>query len=419
MNTKKYMHQRRLLVVSIIVGLTVSVANAGGPVYSRYGLGELFYFAGSRSYAMGDAGIGLLGDGFINQINPAGLALISATRFSGMFEYSNYSSTDPSGSARYARGDFGGLSVAIPASKDYGVVLLAELTPYSTVNYEISRDDSQLGISSNQEFIGSGGISRFDLGSSISITQNLHAGFKLNYLAGTILETTKINFADNTYSNSVLTLSDHYSGVLFTFGASYSGVGDLVGSSFLKSLVLGFVVETPTSLDVREDHLTATAQQYDTTSTQFGKADIPTFFGIGASYALADRYVFAADLAMQDWSNAKNFGLHPAELRNSTRFGGGFEVRPSKDASTYWEHVIYRAGFYYNSSYIQVDGQPINAMFATVGLGLPIGADSHLNLGFQIGVNGTNQNDLQKDTIFRLTASISASELWFVRIDEE
>ena len=419
------MFRRRIAVVILIVGLAVTTAQAGGPVYSRFGIGDLYYFAGSRSYAMGGAGVGLFGDGFINRINPAGLAGITNTRFSGTFEYSNYSSTDPTGSARYARGDFGGLSVAIPVSQDYGVVLVGDLTPYSLVNYAVSRDATQLGITSNQQFYGSGGISRFDFGSSISIGNGLHAGLKINYLAGTIVQTTKLTFADNSYSGNELTVSDHYSGISFTLGATYQGIGDLFGSAALKPLVLGIALETPANLDLREEHFTSTAQQYDTTSIRSSTADIPPFVVLGASYTFADRYIIAADFAVQDWSNANTFGVHPAELRKSMRVGAGFEILPAKDASTYWGHIIYRAGFYYNSSYIQV-GDQITGVFhgvdgysLTAGLGLPIGPDSHLNLGFQFGVNGTTQNNLQKDTIFRIIASISASELWFVRIEED
>jgi hypothetical protein len=413
------MMRQRIIIAFLITALSVTIAEAGGPVYSRFGIGELYYFAGSRSYAMGGVGVALLGSGFINRLNPAGLSDISSTRFSGTFEFSNYSSTDASGSADYARGDFGGLSVAIPLSTDYGVTLVGELTPYSTVNYAINRNDSQYGIASYQEFYGSGGISRFDFGSSVSITNALRAGFKINYLAGTILQTTKLTFSDPSYSGSVLTLSDHYSGISFTLGATYQGLGDLFDSPALKPLVLGVVVETPTSLDLREDHITSTASQYDTTSTLYGSTDIPLFLALGASYTVTDRYVLAADIAVQNWNSAKSLGVHPAELRNSVRVGVGVEILPSKDASTYWGHVIYRAGFYFNSSYLQINNQAINGMFATAGLGLPIGPDSRLNLGLQAGVNGTTQNNLQKDTIVRLTASISASELWFIRTEED
>jgi hypothetical protein len=218
--------------VSLFVSsiLLVSHGEAGGPAYSRFGIGDLSFFAGSRSYAMGGVGAGLYGDGFINRLNPAGLAGITRTRFSGTFEFSDYASSDASGSARYASGGFGGMSIAIPVSHDYGVVLVGELTPYSSVQYAIGRSDTQLGISSEQQYFGSGGISRFDFGSSVALTDELQLGAKINYLAGSILQTSNITFADNSYSNTVLTHSNHYSGVSFTVGATYEGLSSLLNS---------------------------------------------------------------------------------------------------------------------------------------------------------------------------------------------
>jgi hypothetical protein len=409
------------ILCSVVLALCFLTANsfAGGPIYSRFGIGDLAYVGGSRSYALGGASAGLYGDGFINQINPAGLAGISMTRFSGSFEFSNYSSTDGINSARYARGDFGGLSIAMPLSKEYGVTIFGEMSPYTAVNYALHRSDSQLGINSTQQYFGSGGILRFDVGSSVSITNTLHAGFKANYLAGTILHNTKIEFQDNSYGNSELDRRFFYSGFMVTFGAMYEGLSDLLNVADLKPLVLGAVVETPTTLNVRQQNFNATGQDYDTTLTQTGTADVPLFVALGASYTFSQRYVLSADLAMQNWSNAKNFGVHPPEYRNRTRIGAGFEILPSKDASTYWGHIIYRAGFYYNSTYLQVNSQSINGIFGTAGVGLPIAADSHLDIGLQIGVNGTTSNNLQKDTIIRLSVSVSGSELWFMRYEED
>lgn len=413
------MIRQRILVLMFGSLLLIHPLDAGGPIYSRFGIGDLHYFGGSRSYALGGASVGLFGDGFINRMNPAGLAGITSTRFSGTFEFADYSSTDLSGSARYAYGDFGGLAAAIPVSRDYGVVIVGELTPYSTVRYAVGRNETDLGITSNQEFFGSGGISRFDFGASVSVTQQLHLGAKVNYLAGTNLQTTNITFTDNTYSNNKLTLSDHYSGAMFTFGATFNGFGTLLNAQALQPLAVGVVVETPTTLDLREQHFAASPGQYDTTSAKYGSVDVPLFLAVGASYTVAERFTLAGDLAVQDWSSAKVLGVHPSELRNSMRIGAGIEMRPRKDASTYLEHVTYRAGFYYSSSYIQLNNQGIDALFGTAGLGLPIGPDSQLNLGLQVGVNGTTSNGLQKDTIVRFTASISGSELWFIRLDED
>lgn len=423
------MMKRTLAALLLALISLATSALAGGPAYSKFGIGNLYYFGGSRAYAMGGVAVGLIGDGFINGLNPAGLARISNARFSGSFDFTNYSSNDLSGTSRYARGDFGGLSVAIPIAKDYGIVLLGEMVPYSTVDYAINRSDTQYGITSNQQNYGSGGISQFTLGSSVSITDRLHAGLNMNYLAGTIRQITKLQFVDNSFANSELDQDRHYSGFMFTMGATYEGVSDLFNWSFLKPLVLGAVVGTPANLDLREQHFTSTAtstvQNYDTTFTRYGNADIPLFLALGASYTLSDRYVIAADFAMQDWSSAKSFDVHPNELRKSTRVGVGFQILPRKDASTYFDHVVYRAGFYYNASYMQIDNQAngiyqaINGTFVSAGLGLPVGPDTHLNLGFEYGVNGTTNYKLQKDTIFRLTASISASELWFARFEED
>ena len=296
--------------------------------------------------------------------------------------------------------------------------LFGELTPYSTVNFAITKDDNQLGISSTEQFYGSGGISRLDVGSSVALTDRVHLGFKVNYLVGSILETTTMTFTDNTYTNNELTLSDHYSGLLYTIGGTIEGLGGIIDSPLFKPLVLGFVIETPAALDLREERFALTAQTYDTTSTRYGTSDIPLFVAVGASYTVADRFVLAADISVQDWSNAKSLGVHPPELRNSFRAGGGCEILPKKDADSYFGHVIYRAGFCYNSGNLQINNQAINGMFVTAGLGLPIGVESHLNIGLQYGVSGTTQNGLQKDNIFRLTVSISGSELWFIRLQE-
>ena len=133
----------------------------------------------------------------------------------------------------------------------------------------------------------------------------------------------------------------------------------------------------------------------------------------------ADRYIVAADFSTQDWSNAKVFGSHPGELRNSMRLGGGIEILPRKDADTYLGRTIYRVGFYYNSTYYKINGQGIDAMFMTAGVGLPIGPDARLNVGLQVGINGTTENNLQRDTIIRLNFSISGSEMWFLRFEED
>ena len=48
-----------------------------------------------------------------------------------------------------------------------------------------------------------------------------------------------------------------------------------------------------------------------------------------------------------------------------------------------------------------------------------MGPDSRLNIGLQVGVRGSTDNHLQKDTIIRLSVAVSAAEVWFLKFDEE
>jgi hypothetical protein len=97
----------------------------------------------------------------------------------------------------------------------------------------------------------------------------------------------------------------------------------------------------------------------------------------------------------------------------------GIEFLPARDAVSYWQRVVYRAGAAYNSTYYSFNGETIREAFATAGIGLPISADARLNLGLQAGIRGTTANGLQRDTIVRFSLTISGSELWFLKFEED
>lgn len=404
-----------LLIVSLIVAWTLP-ASAGGSAYSRYGFGDLTLYGGSRIYALGGAGISLVTDGFINRLNPAALAKISLTRFSGGFEYSRLDSRADDGNSTYARGGFQGIAFAIPISRPDGVVMSMETSPYSIVSYAVQQSALQSGVSSDQTYYGSGGLSSITLGLSASIMNGLHVGGKLNYLYGSTRQLATIKFADASLTNYSIDRSSFYSGLNFTLGAILENVGGTVGIAPLKNLNAGIVLTTPTSLSVTEHR---SYSSIETTLTRTGHADVPLTVGIGTSYVLGTRYQVVGDFVMQQWGSALTYGIHPAELRNSLRVALGLEVMPERSTSSYLQSLVFRAGFSYHSTYYEVNGQPVDELLVTGGIGLPIGLDSRLNIGLQAGVRGTMAAGLQKDTIIRLSLTISASEAWFLKFEEE
>jgi len=394
-----------------------SIALAGGSSFSRYGFGDLLRYGDSRTYAMSGTGIALLDDGFINGLNPAGLARISYTRFSAGFEYNNFLSKDETGSSFYSTGGFQGLAFAFPISRENGIVMSAEFAPYSTVSYGITSSlfDSLTQSQQNKTFYGSGGLSSIGLGLSASLLTTLHIGARFDYIYGRThqYQTTSFN---STYLTSLsFDRATYYSGFTVTLGAIYEGIDQLLDLPSLHNLSLGFTLRTASSLDANIKRIYS---EGDTTN-QNGTADIPLSAGFGFSYLLQNRYRFLGDIETENWGRTEYFGSHPAELRNSLHTSLGFEALPAKDADTFLKRIVYRAGLAYNSTYYQINGIGINEYLISGGLGLPMGPESQLNIGLQIGVRGSIDNYLQKDTIIRLSVAVSASEIWFLRFDEE
>lgn len=402
---------KRLLLLT----LWATPLYAGGSVYSRFGVGDLTLFGSSRLYAMGNTGLSLYGDGFINRLNPAGLAGISETRISGSFEYFNLTSNDNLSTGNFARGDFQGLAFAIPIDREYGATLLLETTPYSSVRYAVERTDSQLGATSHQRFYGSGGLTTLSIGGSYAVGQRFLVGAKLNYLFGGIRQVSNINFDDETYTDSELQRSRYHSGLNVTLGANFHGFGEL--SPSLQPLALGVVLTTPAKLNVREEIFHSIGTNADTIRIGSSSLTIPLAWGVGLSYLFSERYIVAGDLNIQHWAPENFSELQSVSIRNSLRLSVGFEALPERKATAYLSRVAYRAGISYHSTYVKVGTEALNELLASGGVGLPIGPNSRLNLGVQVGTRGTTS--LQRDTIIRLSLTLSASEAWFIRFEED
>ena len=413
----KILQTSRYLILSLLLAsmAIVNHAIASGSSYSRFGVGDLVRYGGGRLDGMGGNGLALSSDNFLNLLNPAAIGKIQYTRFAGGYEFSNYSSTDAFGSGRYARGNFKGVSFGFPVDKEYNIAVVLEASPFSSVNYATQVEDTVV----RQDFYGTGGLSLLSLGASVSPVNKLTLGAKLNYVHGQIGQAAKFTFFDGSFTNSEIQRSDFYSGFNVTLGGLYEGMGDLFGSASLQPLTLGFVLSTPTTLSVNHESVLTTSTSTDTTYTNAGKTDLPVAYGLGLAYNFSNRYIVTADIYGQQWQNAKFGGTALPESRNSMRIGAGFEALPGAPMESFWKRVAYRGGFYYNATSYVFNGTPINEFFVTGGLGLPIGPEAQLNINLHLGTRGTTSSSLQRDTILRLTVSVSASEVWFMKVEDE
>jgi hypothetical protein len=412
----------RLILIVLLAACPVIVF-AGGSAYSQYGFGDIIRYGDSRTYAMGGTGIALIDDGFINGLNPAGLARISLTRFSAGFEYNNFLSKDETGSSVYSTGGFQGLAFAFPLSKENGIVMSAQFSPYSKVSYGIvsSLFDTVTQSIQHRTFYGSGGLSYMGLGLSASPYSDLSIGARLNYMYGRVRQYQTISFDSTSYASSTFDRSSYYSGFTFTLGTIYNGAADLLDIPALRSLSIGVSVTTSSSLSTNIQRTYPETSYFitDSTISEDGTTTLPLSLGFGLSYVYQNRYRFLSDVVNENWGSTANMGSAPANIRNSLRVSLGFEAIPAKGADTFWKRVFYRAGVAYHSTYYQINGVGINEFLLSGGLGLPMAPESQLNIGFQVGMRGSTDNHLQKDTIVRLSVAVSAYEIWFLKFDEE
>jgi hypothetical protein len=425
---------RRLTLAFVMMGLFLAIAEehralagSGGSSYSMFGIGDIRYPIGVRGAGMGYTGIGLPASSYINSLAPATWSRIDRVRFEGSLMVEGFNSTDGDRSRFLARGDFTGLILGLPVSRQYGITFVGGFVPYSTFNYDAYANGSYTGTVDTMKYtihhIGTGGITRGFLGFSYTPAADLAVGFSLNYLFGSLTDSQEqVPLTPNTYGGTVYSNSTG-NGVSFTLGGLWSGAGEFVPA--LKPLNIGFTFTTRANLNAtgQRDYKYAPdlyTTQRDTTPEFSSATSIPLSWGIGVSYQASERVVLAADYFTQAWSSAELWGESPRSIRDSYRMGIGAEVAPSRELYARWfTRLAYRLGAYYNATYVEADGTPINEWGITAGLSIPFSGDSRLNFQGEYARRGTTDNGLIKDQIWRLSVSLNISASWFQQFGED
>jgi hypothetical protein len=326
---------------------------------------------------------------------------------------------DGTASSFLSSGNFQGAMLAFPLYSEYNIAFAFGITPFSHSAYDVRDEEIQAGQNIIQTFDGVGGLSSAQFGFSFSPRQDLFLGVTTQYLFGKFTDRQRLEFAGKGYFVSDVERDVSMDGFAFTFGGVYAGIDKALGFSALKNLNLAATVFSGASLNAKEEKFQNYISSQETTDVRSGAAKIPLGVAFGAAYLLQEKLILTSDLQIQNWDAYKYFGAHPHEIRNSTRFGVGAELLPTLiPGDSYYRQMTYRVGAYVNSSYLKVNGQGINEYFVTGGVGLPIflslNSEARMNVSLEYGIRGTTANGLQKDSITRLTVSLSGSDTWFI-----
>jgi hypothetical protein len=391
-------------------------AQDGGSAYTAFGIGDIRYSPSVRSMGMGYTGIGLPSANHINSMMPAAWSRISFVRVEANGMYEGINTAESSRSLFQSRGLFNGALLALPISSANGIVFVGGFTPYSYVRYHTYFESAQNGVVYTINQIGSGGLSKAQIGFSYTPTEDLAFGASLNYLFGNILQ-DRVLFDTTNKISSTLSIEQSNRGLNFTLSGLFNGFGKL--SESLRPLSLGVMVTTEARLKFDLATRVSVNEGVTALDTIRKRMNLPVSVGVGAAYQIADRWLIAADYFTQAWSNARVDGQPFAFIRNSNRFGIGAEKLPLKDASKWLDKLAYRLGFSYNQTYYKVFGEPINEVAFTGGFTMPVTGETRLNVGIEYATRGLKERNLVKDNIIRVAFSLSIVEPWFVRYEEE
>ncbi len=399
--------------------LMTSFAFAGkGSMYSRFGLGEINTFVSGKNIGMGNTGIATFGETHINLANPASTMNIAHTILSVSYQYKNYNLADASGASIFGTGNISSFALAFPVYSLKRMVFTLGFVPFSSVAYEQQITNTLNG--ATQSFDGGGGISSAQLSLSYAVNTDLSIGVTTHYLFGSIYKDQKIDFTSAEFFGGSYRQTKSLSGFGITLGGIYSGIDKALGFSESKEMNLGFTLFSGSTLNYDDQILRNFSTNQDTISSVNKAINLPAGFSFGLAY-LKNKMIYAADVHFQNWDNFTIDGIHPVEIQNSIRLGAGVEFLPQSDfvGDEYFKRLSYRFGAYYRMTNLKLKGNSISEIFGSIGMSLPMSAETRMHLALEYGIRGTTASSLIKDTLLRFTVSVSASELMFIQPEIE
>ncbi len=402
-------------IIAILLITSAQIFAQGGTTspYSFFGIGTLKFKGTVENRSMG--GIGVYSDSIhLNLQNPAGVAGLKLVNYSisGSHKFNSLRTSTEFQKATTTSLDY--LALGIPMGKfgaSFGVF------PLSSTGYKLENEINGI----NTKYIGSGGMNKAFLTLAYQITPELSFGIDTNYNFGKI-ENTAVSFQEEIQLGTEEINRSDLLGFSFNFGAQYktqisrklesiSAITYTPETAFVSenSRTIATVLSLPngntTAIDSRE---------IDVPNTEF---TYPSQFTLGTGIGESKKWFVGGEFTSQKTSNLKNrtFELENVIFEDASKYRiGGFFIPDYNSFGSYWKRVVYRGGFRFEETGININGEAINEFGISFGLGLNLGRSfSNLNLGFEIGKRGSQNNGLVEESFFNIFVGLSLNDKWF------
>ncbi len=386
--------------------------NLTGSPYSFFGLGVQSKSSLAGFSALGNTGVAYTENSFINPYNPAAIAF--ATRQSFLFDIgmlteinnlSNSTNEELKLSSNFSNVAFGfngngtwGVGFRLSPATDVG---------YSLIGIQTNIEGSLEDFTSN--VLGSGGINEMSFDYGKKLWSNFAVGFTASYFFGVIEEQENVIF-----ENNFLDISEEssYTGFQFGLGTIYQ---------IKDGLTIGTNIKFPTVLDGTQDRSIVKSLDFnpfqleDETGLDIPDFELPWQYSVGVSAMLLKKFNLSMDFTQRLWT-ATDQRDNIGSFVDQTQWGMGVEYIPDVRGFTYWKKIRYRAGFQYDSGYLDVKDITISNYKITAGLGFPLGrGNSSLNISYDYGNSGTVQGILVEENTHSVHLNVTLTDLWFLQ----
>ena len=401
---------RLLLFLTVLLFLPdVAAQNSTSSPFSILGIGEIETRDFGRTVGMGNVGIGLQSENFLNRRNPAALSGIDTLRFildvSAAIKFSEFATRTQS--QRTTDFNFKNLAVGVRVAKKW--TSSVGLSPYSNVGYHLKDQDNIEGSDVHREidFSGNGGINKFYWANAYELFRGFSLGVTSSYMFGNITHKEDEEIISDVHTYNV-------NKIYFDLGAQYSHrfgqftnvtVGGIYGYESDMAIQHTQTITSNTGIDRN--------QRWPDI-----KSYVPESYGAGFSVTRSKKaaeWVLAADYQFRKWSVDRS--RHKTlTYTDSHLYSVGLQFTPNKQRpENYWQALRFQAGASYYQSYLKVNGYQLEDYSVSLGVGLPFRNLSYVNIAVNAGESRTGQRGGINERYILLSVNLSLIERWFAK----
>lgn len=437
------MHPNFRLVSITLIGIlsfgsVFGQQNTRSP-YSLFGVGLMRYDGFADNAANGRNGFSYRHESNFSFNNPASFSALKYSAFNAAAYMDLGKFKTSATSQNFSNAGFNYIALAMPITKLKGGLAFG-LLPFSDVGYNIINVKDSGGIAVRNEFEGSGGLSKVNIGFGTKAWKYLSLGANYSRIFGQISENQRRRYPGNRFMTSYADNNNIYlKGNRFDIGLQLH-----TGPEAKLSQVLGVVFSSTAKLKGERDRMVFTYNEIylgdsivrDILIDEKGKGvkvELPQSLNISYSIGNHEKWQATAGYGLTKWGEYTNIFGDNGGLSNAKNYSLGFFICPVPhyDASVktnkvgrYFKSIRYSAGFYHNDGYISAYNSKIAETGLSIGLGFPFTKKLNTDEGKVLVTSrvfitgefirrGTLSNNLIQEDFLRLTLGLNFSDKWF------